>query len=77
MLRPLISWSAIVLCVFWVGWFIFDSYYNSGLIVYAGVGSKPEHAFAIDAVRATSLFVELASTALVALVLTWLARNRD
>jgi hypothetical protein len=78
MARASISWAAVILCVAWVGWFVYDVRFNSGLTVY---GSRPSSGsieiWKVDLKRIDLLILELALTVLGAIVLRWLSRGRQ
>ena len=67
-----------ILCVAWVGWFVYDARFNNGLTVY---GSRPSSGsieiWKVDLKRIDLLILELALTVLGAIVVRWLSRGRE
>jgi len=75
--RASISWAALILCLAWVGWFVYDVRFNSGLTVY---GPRPASGsieiWKVDLKRIDILLLELVVTVLAAIMLRWLSRER-
>lgn len=74
--RSSIAWSAVIVCIFWIAWFGYDSIFNSGLLVSSAGGAGTIRVWKVDLQRFEVLILEIAATAVTAMVLSVLLRDR-
>ena len=75
--RSTITGVAIGLCAFWVAWLLFDSYFNSGLVVYSDPSQPAFHTWAFSWTRIVVTLIEVAATAVAALIVSLFVSHRE